>query len=65
MQKNTLLALKDEEVLQEFEMVELKGGSFSMELEAGGRRLNFNCPCNKNECTIYNASDKCEPPKFD
>ena len=58
-QKNTLLALKDEEVLQEFEMVELKGGD-SPGGDIEGKGVDIFCP-NLVCPGATNLGDDCKP----
>lgn len=60
MQKNVLLALKDEEVLQEFEMVELKGGN-SPGGDIEGKGVDVLCP--NIVCPgETNIGEDCKPP---
>ena len=61
--ENRLLALKDEEVLQEFEMVELKGGSSISPLGDNYGCNTSVCGCNVKDCKDESdVSDKCYEP---
>lgn len=61
--EDCLLALKDEEVLQEFEMVELKGG---ISISPLGDNYGCNtgvCACDTGDCREESdTSDKCYEP---
>lgn len=61
--EDCLLALKDEEVLQEFEMVELKGGSSISPLGDNYGCNTSVCGCNVKDCKDESdISDKCYKP---
>lgn len=57
-----LLALNDEEVLQEFEMVELKGGKIIRGLTDTNNGCNTSQLCGANCPVILNQAEKCGIP---
>lgn len=60
-----LLALENEEVLKEFEMVELKGGSNNSLKSTNISCTNNNCDCvpsNKGDCYCTPVGQSCVPP---